>query len=117
MQERGLPNGYANKDISAIAVGWDYTEPDGLHSFIIYRSADGWPYQTYEAYLVFDGRPNPALLTDDQHMEQASAGLMLPYVFIDKGVESGKSYSYKVMAKHFDGGFSPMSDPVTVTIN
>src|SRR5690606_9683163 len=87
MQERGLPNGYANKDISAIAVGWDYTEPDGLHSFIIYRSADGWPYQTYEAYLVFDGRPNPALLTDDQHMEQASAGLMLPYVFIDKGVE------------------------------
>jgi len=105
----------ADKEMPGIAIGWDYTDTLGVHHFIIYRSVDDWPFKVYQSYLVYEGRPNPASATDDFNMSAANAGLTTRYVIMDKEVKPSTRYKYRIVAKHLDGGFSRMSDIVTVT--
>ena len=105
----------ADKEKAGIAVGWDYTDTLGVHHFIIYRSADKWPFQSYQSYLVYEGRSNPAATTDGSELSAGSSGLTSRYIFIDKEVLPGKVYKYKIVAKHLDGGFSKTSEVVSVT--
>jgi hypothetical protein len=105
----------ADQDKPGIAVGWNYTDSMSVHHFIIYRSADNWPYKAYNSYLVYEGRQNPAATTDDAVASAVSSGLNTRYVILDKDVRPGTNYRYKVVAKHLDGGFSGMSEVVSVT--
>ncbi len=105
----------ADQDKPGIAVGWNYTDSMTVHHFIIYRSADNWPYKTYNSYLVYDGRQNPAATTDNAVASAVSSGLNTRYVILDKDVKPGTNYRYKIVAKHLDGGFSEMSEVVSVT--
>jgi hypothetical protein len=102
-------------DKSAIAIGWNYTDTVGIHHFIVYRSADHWPFKAYQSYLVYDGRDNPAETTDNAVASAVSSGLHTRFVMLDKDVSPGKIYKYKVQAKHLDGGFSRISEVVSVT--
>jgi hypothetical protein len=104
-----------DEDKAGIAVGWNYTDSMTVHHFIIYRSADNWPYKAYNSYLVYDGRQNPSETTDDAVASAVSSGLNTRFVILDKDVKPGTNYRYKIVAKHLDGGFSEMSDVVSVT--
>lgn len=65
--------------------------------------------------IKLEGRNNPSATTDDAVISAVSAGLSTRYVVLDKGVRAGTTYKYKVVAKHLDGGFSEVSEVVSVT--
>ncbi|HZV70544.1 MAG TPA: hypothetical protein VFG10_13410 [Saprospiraceae bacterium] len=104
-----------SKDSVSVAVGWDYTDTIGVHHFLIYRSAGNWPFKLYKSYLAYDDRPNPAASTDNAFLSAPTSGLTTKYVFVDKQTKFGTRYSYRIIAKHLDGGFSRMSEIVSVT--
>lgn len=104
-----------SKDTISVAIGWDYTDTIGVHHFLIYRSANHFPFKLYKSYLAYRDRPNPAAATDNAFLSASSSGLTTKYIFVDKEIKFSTQYKYRIVAKHLDGGFSRMSDIVSVT--
>ncbi len=80
---------------------WKYAGETALEYFKIMRAEDEAPLR--ELQLV-DSR------TKDLRMANGN------FIFFDRGTTAGHTYTYRVMARHYDGGYSPLSDPVSVTI-
>lgn len=112
------------KERPATIVAWDYTQPEKVHSYIIYRAIGDGPFKLHETYLAIDVRNNPA--QDDFNLIQgfsidAAGNPSLPngaaFAILDTLVIKAKYYRYKVVAKHIDGHYSPFSDIVEFTVN
>jgi len=86
------------------SISWDYPFLPGLHDFTIYRSLNGGPFRTYKTVLVEGGDVQP------------QQGSINTYTLDDDELKNGKTYSYKVKANFTDGGYSPISSPVSFGI-
>lgn len=83
---------------------WSYPEDakeQGLHSFQIYRAKNGDPMRAYKTIY-----PNQSAIF-------SSDGL-ITYGMRDAEVRSNNVYTYQVMAKYIDGGYSPLSEETEI---
>lgn len=81
--------------VAEIFLMWEYTPTKFLQDFQIFKSAANSPMQLYETIPIES-------LTD--------------YVFKDDEAIGGNNYIYQILARHSDGGFSKMSDPLIVRV-
>jgi len=108
---------------------WDYDDLEGLHNFLIYRSVDNSPMQ---AYATTNGRGGINFFD----IPSGKMGKIIPGQFVWDDLELGvpdvdagggaqqggsttdiRGYKYRVMARHFDGGFSPLSAVVVISVD
>ena len=89
-----------------VLLRWNYPGPaNRLMDFQIFRSIGGGPPRNYDAIDV-------ATYLSQQGVPSGPGGL---FFYIDDDVDNGNTYNYQIMARHLDGGMSPLS--VLVTIN
>jgi hypothetical protein len=122
----GVPTGFS---APFVGLTGDYDELDGLHNFLIYRSVDNSPMREYATTNGRDG-------INFYDVASGEMGKVVPGQFgwddVELGVpkvdESGgaqqggstadiRTYTYRVMARHFDGGFSPLSGEVVIVVD
>lgn len=90
--------------VGICSITWDYPTLPGLHDFTIYRSLNGGPFRAYKTVHV------------NVSDVQLPAGGTSTYALDDDELKNGKTYSYKIRANFTDGGYSPMSSPVSFGI-
>ena len=118
----------ANIGVNLLA--WNYSHVDGLFDFQIYRSVDGKPMT---AYATTNGRGgvNFADSGSPSGLTKPSPGIFQWKDFslgtskilansgtpgVTSGVPKQRTYKYQIMARHFDGGWSPISEVVELTV-
>lgn len=72
-------------------ISWSYPNSGGLQGFQLYRSISGGPMRKYR------------LLNGNTPDLRVAAGV---FSYLDRSVEEGKRYQYKMMAVFWDGGWS-----------
>ena len=122
----GAPVGFSDP---FIGLTWDYDDLEGLHNFLIYRSVDNSPMQAYATtngrgginfFNVISGEMGK-IIPGQFGWEDLELGV--PNVDTGGGAQQGGSttdirrYTYRVMARHFDGGFSPLSAVVVISVD
>ncbi|MFK8165492.1 MAG: fibronectin type III domain-containing protein, partial [Lewinella sp.] len=88
----------------SIKLQWSYPLDASLQHFQLYRSRRGsrlWPYQALPVNYFFTG--------------SVPTGRQL-LTFVDRDAQPGVRYVYKVMAVHWDGGYSKEGRGVTVVV-
>lgn len=82
-------------DQEGIQLEWTYPPAPGLHQFIIYRGELGKPLRTLHT-LRIEG-------------EVPEYRLSAAFTYQDKDTIDKRAYTYQIIAKHKDGGQSPLS--------
>ncbi len=123
---------YTISSVAYYTVGltWEYTSLKGLYDFQIYRSVDGKPMR---AYKTTNGRggvnfeevalsagveqvtPGTFSWTDPE-MGNATIMAQSGYQASHVGWPVRRTFKYQVMARHFDGGWSPVSEVVEIQV-
>jgi hypothetical protein len=113
-----------------VELTWEYTSLQGLYNFQIYRSIDGKPMR---AYKTTNGRgginfEDVALSTGieqvtpgtfswtDPEMGNATIMAQSGYQASHAGWPVRRTMKYQVMARHIDGGWSPVSEVVEIQV-
>ena len=113
-------------------LSWEYSSLQGLYDFQIYRSVDGKPMR---AYKTTNGRGgvNFAEVALSSGVEQVAPGTFSwtdpemgnATIMAQSGYQPSPSpsifpvrriFKYKVMARHIDGGWSPVSELVKMGV-
>ncbi len=99
----------------AVLLQWDYGTDPGIKDFVIYRRAAQGPLRECKTLLVREGEIlNPTPFKDHSFYQSF---LIRDYYFIDDGITRAGYYEYRIIARHYDGGYSQMSDIIYITIN
>lgn len=96
-----LPLGTNN----SLSLSWIYNLTPKLESFVVYRGITGGHLIEYRTIPLSDIDKEPI------------SGDNFKFYFKDGSLPSNKRYIYKVMAQHFDGSTSHMSNAVSVKID
>lgn len=91
----------------SINISWKYPPAEKLHQFVLYRAEPGRPLGTHKQILA------DAVEAQNAASFQAS---FKSFEFQDKSIKPGTQYTYQLIAKYRDGGFSPLSSKVTVQV-
>ena len=101
---RGEISGFDVRQLTTsrtVGVSWRYPRAADLEGFQLYRAEGDGPLLAYE--LVTGSSPNLRL-----------AGSTFTY--LDRTVTAGQTYTYRLFARHRDGGHSPLTPSLTVDI-
>ncbi len=81
----------------------------GIFSFpTCYKTAAQGPLRECKTLLVREGEIlNPTPFKDHSFYQSY---LIRDYYFIDDGITRAGYYEYRIIARHYDGGYSQMSD-------
>ncbi len=116
------------KDVNILS--WNYSHLAGLYDFQIYRSVDHKPMR---AYATTNGRGgiNFADVAATSGLVQPASGtfnwkdaeLGTARLLANSGVPGAisgtpmqRTFKYKIMARHFDGGYSPVSEEIEIEV-
>lgn len=91
----------------SIRISWKYPPAKKLHQFVLYRAEAGRPLGTHKQILA------EALETENPDTFQAS---FKSFEFQDKRVKAATRYTYQLIAKYKDGGFSPLSPKISLQL-
>ena len=83
------------------AITWTYPTGGELQDFQLYRAENGG---TLRAYKLLDAS-TPGL--------RVRQGV---FTFLDKNLTPGNNYIYRLLARHFNGGYSPLTPTQTITV-
>ncbi|GJM34680.1 MAG: hypothetical protein DHS20C18_36810 [Saprospiraceae bacterium] len=87
-----------------IILSWIYPSVSNLYEFVLYRSkGDDAPLRTYKQLTLTSQEISKELLLTGTHFN-----------FIDHELSMDTNYTYQLIAKHKDGGYSPLSELVRV---
>ena len=99
---------------SGIIIEWDYDQLTGLRDFVVYRRRAGEPLREYKTLIVQDGYiRNPTFV----HVVDPSQYVTAAFYFLDTQVTRTGSYEYRIIARHHDGGYSDLSNAITINVN
>ncbi len=85
-----------------VQVSWNYDAVQAVREFVVYRAKKNQSISTYRVIESEQVRiAGPDQVTMDGKI-----------FFEDRNVERGQEYTYQILAKHKDGGFSPLTEPV-----
>lgn len=110
--DKGRRSGIENFQVQQIAdqVGvqleWTYPPNPSLYQFIIYRGKEGEPLRTIQTLWVEDKAKGYTF----------SAAAFKAYQYQDKATKDKQAYNYQIIAKHKDGGQSPLSPKRSIQI-
>ena len=103
---------YNNK---SILVQWDYELAPSLKDFVIYRQRQGEPLRELKTLVIEDGKiANPAPV---RHSYFYQNYLDRDFYYLDLDIRRGGTYEYRIIARHYDGGFSQMSSVLSIIVN
>ncbi|MBX2871175.1 MAG: hypothetical protein KTR30_03720 [Saprospiraceae bacterium] len=103
--DKGMRPGIENfqvrqvSDQTGIQLEWSYPPNPSLYQFIIYRGKVGEPLRTLHTLRLEDG-------TTAKRNSVATFGA---YQYQDMRIKDNNTYTYQIIAKHRDGGQSPLS--------
>lgn len=84
---------------SEVHLQWKYPQSPSLYQFVIYRSTGNGPLSTIDILRI-----------DQRDAQQdLSTSVFQSYEYMDTKIQDQKIYQYQVIAKHKDGGQSPLS--------
>ncbi len=86
-----------------ITLSWAYQETNRLYEFVLYRSKNNEPLRTYKELLLSGPELSVEMLSNNAR-----------FSFQDQELNMDTQYTYQLLAKHRDGGYSPLSEPVQV---
>ncbi|NRB52765.1 MAG: hypothetical protein HRU41_34210 [Saprospiraceae bacterium] len=87
------------EDQVGIQLEWAYPPNPALYQFIIYRSKLGEPLRTLHILQI----------DNEESQYSLSVAAYKTYQYQDKEVKDKQIYNYQILAKHKDGGQSPLS--------
>ncbi len=103
--DKGWRSGVENFQVKQVAdqagvlLDWTYLSNPALYQFIIYRGKEGEPLRTLHTIWL-----------DDEALKYGlPAGALKAYQYQDKETKEKQVYNYQIIAKHKDGGQSPLS--------
>lgn len=109
---------------------WNYNQLGGLFDFQIYRSVDGKPMKAYATTngrggvnFADDGSPSGLKHPSPGVFQWKDAELGTGRILANSGVPGAtngvprqRTFKYQIMARHFDGGWSPLSEIIELTV-
>lgn len=91
----------------AVHISWKYPPAQKLHQFVLYRAEPGRPLRTYQQIRVE---------ASDRENIQSFEASFKNFEYQDKSVKTATQYTYQLIAKYKDGGFSPLSSKVVIQL-
>jgi len=91
---------------SDVQLQWTYPPASSLYQFVIYRSTGGEPMRTIHTVR----------LGQESHQNSLEAAFQA-FRYNDNNVDSNQTYKYQIIAKHKDGGLSPLSPIRSIQVN
>lgn len=110
--DKGRRSGIENFQVRQMAdqlgvqLEWTYPPNPGLYQFVIYRGKTGEPLRTLYTLQLEDQLPEYGL----------PAASFKAYQYQDQETKEKQAYNYQIIAKHRDGGQSPLSTIRSVQI-
>ncbi len=98
---------YRDSSTEAVQISWKYPPAQKLHQFVLYRAEPGRPLRTYQQIMAE---------TSDEGTTSSFEAAFKNFEFQDKSVKTATQYTYQLIAKYKDGGFSPLSPKVVVQL-
>ncbi len=90
-----------------IRISWKYPPVQKLHQFVLYGAEAGRPLGTHKQILAD---------TQDAENPVTFQASFKSFEFQDKKVKAATQYTYQLIAKYKDGGFSPLSPKVSLQL-
>lgn len=91
---------------SDVQLRWTYPPANSLYQFVIYRSTGGGPLRTIHT-----------LRLDQESYSGSAEAAFQAFQYDDNNIDSNQTYTYQIIAKHKDGGLSPLSPVRSIQIN
>ena len=90
-------------DTKTVKIEWDYPIDNNFDNVVIYRSYDGGQFTTYKKIKK-------------EELPREGNGSTNRFTFIDNSVVNNVEYAYRLILNHKDGGHSPLTEEVSITI-
>lgn len=98
-----------------ILLQWDYSGDTEIKDFVVYRQRIREPLRIHKTLVVENGIiKNPSWV---RNLTFHLGYLTKEFFFLDTQITRAGYYEYRIIARHFDGGFSQMSEVLYITVN